>query len=114
MSIRSKMVHRAAVERDVGTSTDSLNQLSPDRQQINAALPCYVQTKMERIIADGNKFMALATYTMWAPLDADLKEEDVITRVVNRRGQEIFGNRLRVKPVVRRETHLEAVLEEYS
>ena len=52
---------------------------------------------------------------MLAPKDANLRDEDRITEVTNRRGIALFEDTLRVvgQPV-KRETHLEATLEAYG
>ena len=108
------MKHRATVERDRGTEPDPLGGRIPSWQQVHKDLACYVQARMERTVADGDKLVAIADYLFLAPLGADLEEEDIVTRVVNRRGKELVAQRLRVIGLVSREDHQEAALEEYS
>ena len=108
---------RATVERDVGTSRDSYGHRVPDMQRIHqgsAALPCYVQPRTERFIADGDKVMHLARHKMWAAANADLQEGDVVTKVATLREDVVFGGRRVVRSLVRYPTHVEAVLEEYA
>ena len=111
---RSVMKHRATVERDTGTARDPFNSRVPAFEQVHNDLACYVQARMERTVADNDKFVAIADWLMLAPMDADLKEEDVVTKVTNRRGKVLFENRLRITGLVSLETHQEAALEQYS
>ena len=115
MTVRSQMVHRATVERNVGVATDPFHAAVPNVVVVRAGdLPCYVQAKTARLIVDGAKGITLADYTMWAPLGSDVTAEDRVTQVVDRRGADVVPHPLRVTTVVQRETHQEAALEEYS
>ena len=108
---------RATVERNAGVAHDPYGGVVPDPVILlsgSGALPCFVQAKMERFIADGQKVMHLARHVLWASLDADLREGDIVTKVVNLRGSVLFPGRRVIRPLVRREDHLEATLEEYS
>ena len=77
-------------------------------------LPCYVQASVERSITDDERLLIFTTYLLLVPKGADLLEEDVITQVDTRSGNIIFDSRLRLTRLVRRETHLEGVLEQYA
>ena len=78
------------------------------------SFPCFVQPRMERTITGDGKIITVTTATLWAPLDADLNTEDVVTEVANRAGRTIDTSRRRVVGIIRRETHLEAALEAYG
>ena len=65
-------------------------------------------------MADGDKMVAVATHTMLLPLGADIHENDRVTSVRDREGKTLKDTKLRVMAVVRRESHLETMLEEYS
>ena len=115
MSIRSLMKYRATIERDTGTQTDPFGGVTPSMTTVHDGdLPCYVQSRRESTVADGEKFVAVVTHSLWAPLGADLQEEDVLTSVVDLRGNVVFPDRLRMLAPVRRETHLEFNLEAYT
>ena len=143
MPARNRMVHRAQVlrrgERD---PFDTFGPDTPDQHiyggdplpltwgdltlmwgsltldwgsAASTLLPCYVQPRVERKVSDSGRFFSVVTYRMLAPKDANLRDEDRITEVTNRRGIALFEDTLRVvgQPV-NRETHLEATLEAYG
>ena len=117
MPARNRMVHRAAVSRAGESDPFDTFAAPPDDVDVYGAaalLPCYVQPKMERTLAETGRFFAHATYRMLAPLGSNLQEEDRITEVVNKRGIVLFEDVLRVAALVKREGQLEAVLESYA
>ena len=79
-----------------------------------ASFACFVQPRTERTITGDGKLVVFATAVLWAPLDSDLSPEDVVTEVTNRAGRVIDSTRRRVVGIVRRETHIEAMLEAYG
>ena len=127
MSIRTKMIHRASVTRNIVATTDSTSGTDPfggpinpfniptrELEPLHTALPCYVQVKMERRNVGADRLVSVAAYLMLVPLGSDLAQMDIVTRVVNLRGDSLFDFKLRVIDLIRRESHLEAMLEEYS
>lgn len=127
MPARDRMTMRAVVHRQAVATTDFTAGTDPfgvpidpygvpttEAQLLHSAMPCYVQPTIERTIADGEKVLAVATYLMLAPLGTDLTQEDRITEVSNGANRNLFGRPLRITALVRRETHLEGSLEEYS
>ena len=116
MSIRTRLIHRATVERDSGVARDPLGGRIPDRRLLlggSGALPCLVQPRTDVSIKDGEKVINKGVYVMWAARDADLKVGDIITKVANLREEVLFPEGREVKDIVRRRDHLEAHLEEY-
>ena len=108
---------RATVERDAGVSRDPYGGRVPDPVILLAgtgALPCWVQPMTERFIADGNKVIHLAKHQLFAHVDANLRDGDVIVKVEDLRGDVLYPNRRVVRALIRRANHLEASLEEYS
>ena len=142
MPIRSRMTHRAIVERDLGTALDPYGARVPSIAPIyggaalglnwgthplhwgahrlewgstlSSALPCYVQPKMERTVTSEGKFIAVTMLRIWAPKDADLQNEDTVIEVADLRGSVIYEGKLRVTALVKRETHLDGMLERYQ
>ena len=109
------MTMRCATERDAeGTEKDAFNHPITTPTPVLSDQPCYWQSSSERFIADGEKVANVATHMLLVPLDTDIKEQDWVTSIKDRRGRTLKSGRLRVLPLVRRETHLEAMLEEYS
>lgn len=142
MSVRSRMKHRAAVQRQASTgedpfggptlSTDEVYGGAPDvlhwgnaplawgNSQLewgggtDTLLHCYLQPRIERTSARDGTFFATATFLLLAPIGADLQKEDRIPEVTNRRGIVLNEDGLRVVVLLRRENHLEALLESYT
>ena len=107
------MTMRASVERQHPTGeTDPYGaaKTAPGYSQ----LPCYVQPRVARIVTGENKAVEIETLQVFAPLDAGLEPEDVITRVENLAGRITDERRHRVTGVVKRETHIEATAEVYG
>jgi len=103
------------VERDVGTAVDPLGGHIPEVAKIHDRLPCYVQARSASTITNSGRYISIGILMMWAPLDADLQAEDIVTGVTDLAGRVLHeGKRRVVAPPLRRETHLEATLEEYS
>ena len=142
MSIRSRMTMRATVERDVGTTEDPYGSHEPNisiihggapldvtweshplswglheiewGSSITGSLPCYVQPRTERTVTREGKFIAVTMLGIWAPVDADLENEDVVTSVKNLAGTTLYDGKRRVTALIRRETHLDGILEYYG
>ena len=115
MSARSKMSHRVTTERDTaGTQRDAFNQPVTHLTSPLSKHPCYWQVRTEQFAADGDKLTAIASHLMLLPLKTDIQEQDRVTSVAERRGKSLKDTKLRVVAVVRREDHIQAMLEEYA
>lgn len=114
MSIRSRMIHRATVTRNVGTTEDPYGAHVPSIEQVHEALPCYIQPRTERTVTGEGKFIAVTMLDIWAARDADLANEDIITQIVNLAGNALFDGKRRVTALVNRETHKSGFLEGYA
>ena len=109
------MTMRFDTTRNVeGSQRDGFNQLVAAPAPILTSQPCYWQAQSEKFIADGDKLVALTSHLILAPLGSDVREQDFVTSVVDRRGRPKVLNRLRVVNAVPREDHLEVRLEEYD
>ena len=109
------MKMRATVTRDVGTEEDPYGGRVPSIVTIHELLPCYVQPRRASTVTDSGKYISVELLMMWAPLDVDLEAEDTVTRITNLAGRVLWDGKRRVNaPPLQRETHLEAMLEEYS
>ena len=112
------MTMRCATERDTASAdTDPygapVTTVTTLTQPLTSA-PCYWQSRAERFVADGDKVVAVATHMLLLPLGADIRENDRVTSVRDREGKTLKDTKLRVMAVVRREDHLETMLEEYG
>lgn len=109
------MTHRCSTQRDEpGTERDGFNHPITAPVDVLSDQPCYWQSSAERFVADGDKVATVAKHLLLLPLDADIKELDLVTSIKDRRGRSLKSSKLRVLTVIRRETHLEAMPEEYA
>ena len=114
MVARGRMTHRCWTERQSNTGArDPFGQPVTETTHPLSGQSCYWQARNDTFVADGDKLAAIANHMMIFPLDTDVRENDVVTAVKDRRGRSLKSNRLRVIGVVRREDHVAAVLEEY-
>ena len=56
----------------------------------------------------------IGTHIMLVPTGADLKEEDRVTTVKDRRGRVLVSEPQRIVGLIPLETHMEAALESYT
>lgn len=111
--IAGRLTMRALVERNQATAKDAWgNPVAPDFQSIGDPLPCFVYSKSGREIVDGEKTAVIEDMRIMVAIGADLRDEDEIAAVTDRKGAEIIPGRLRVDgPVQYKHTHREAALE---
>ncbi|MEP0406958.1 hypothetical protein [Roseibium sp.] len=103
---------RASVERDQASGTDSWGNPLPADFQPLGVLKCFVWSTASREIVDGDKTAMIEDMRALFALGADIAEDDEISAVKNRAGDEIIPGRLKVEgPVQRKHTHQEAALK---
>lgn len=110
--IAGRLTMRAAIERDQATGKDAWgNPVAPDFASIGE-LPCFVWSNTAREIRDGKKGAQVEELRAMRALDADVKPEDEIVAVTDRRGTVLFAGRLKVLgPVQFKHTHRESALQ---
>lgn len=111
--IAQRLTMLAAVERDQAAGEDGWGgATAPAFVSAGDPLPCFVYSKSSRELVDGKKTAMIEDMRAMFALDADIREDDEIASVTDRRGTEIIPGRLRVDgPVQRKHTHLEVALE---
>ena len=112
--MRTAMRHRAYVSRNVDGARDPYGAYVPAKGDDSVTLPCYWQEQVARTSTSSGKLLAVRDDLLIVPRGADLQEEDTITRVEDLAGQVLLAGKRRVTAVVKRETHIEAVLEGYG
>lgn len=60
-------------------------------------MPCLVLPVQSMDIYDETKTVFVKRFRLFAPLDADLQFEDIVTRIRNRRGQDVFSEHIRMR-----------------
>lgn len=110
--IAGRLTMRALIERNQATGTDAWNNpVAPDFQPVGDPLPCFVWSDQARELVDDGKSALLEDMRALFALGADVRPDDEISSVTNRRGVEIIRGRLKVEGDVQyKHTHLEAAL----
>lgn len=110
--IAGRLTMRALVERNAAVTTDNWGQpVAPAFAPIGGPLPCFVWSNSSRELVDGQKSAMLEDMRAMFKLGADVREDDEIASVTDRKGAVIIPGRLKVEgPVQRKHTHLEAAL----
>ena len=110
--IAARFTMLALVERNQAITTDGWGQPdTPDFVSTGAALPCFIYSTGTSQIEDGQKIAPIEDLRIMCALGADLRDDDEIASVTDRRGTEIILGRLKVMgPPQRKHTHVEAVL----
>ena len=114
MTARRRMTHRCDTTRNVATgSIDSFTQAIRRRNPILREQACYWQSRTEVLIVDTEKVASVAVHLIILPLGTDIRAQDLITGVRDRRGNILYSDNLRVVAAIPREDHIEATLEVY-
>lgn len=114
---RSRMTHRALVQRDTGTAVNRYNQRQPDAWTTHLeALPCFFYTSPitppEGEDVQVERTAVVERLRLLVPRDADVTERDRIATVTDRIGNAVYDSPLNIRSVLpRRRTHKELVLE---
>ena len=106
MTMRSLMRHRATVSRrDPGDTRDGLGQPIHSNVELHDNLPCRAWSQGSKLIINVDKTVNIGRHAMIVPMGTDILEEDVVTRIRDRRDRLMFGNSIfRVDAVYQIET----------
>ena len=113
--IAGRLTMRAQLERDGAQGEDNWgNPLAPAMAPIGAPLACFVWSNTAREIIDGQKTATVEDLRAMFALSADVRADDEIAQVTDRRGTVLYG-RLKVEgPAQRKHTHQEVALRRIS
>lgn len=106
----SRMVHRCQLQRDANAGIAD----SPNFQNLGAAVPCYLWTSAGREAESTGQVTVVEDLRALIPLGTDITVTDRIATVVDRLGQTVDAGPLTVEAVLRRNDHLELVLQGVS
>lgn len=114
--IAGRLTMRAVLERNQATATDAWGQpVAAAFAPVGDPLPCFVWSNNSRELVDGQKIAMLEDMRAMFALAADVRVDDEISSVTDRRGIRIIPGRLQVMgPVERKHTHQEAALRRIS
>lgn len=108
------MKHRAFAQRDGNTAKDVYNQSLPPDWQTLATIPCFSWQPEDRHIDTVEKVANVRTIIALMPIDADITESDRILRITNRLDAERFSGPMSVLRIIRKEDHLQVVLQKVA
>lgn len=110
--IAGRLTMRAAIERNTATGTDAWNNPVAETFAPLATIPCFAWSQTAREIRDGDKLARAEDLRAMFALGADVRGDDEISAITDRRGTVLIPGRLRIEgPVQRKHTHLEAALQ---
>ncbi len=110
--IAGRLTMRAIVQRNTAAGNDAWGQPVAPAWSTVATLPCFAWSNQSRELVDGDKSAMLEDMRIMVSLGADLREDDELTAITDRRGTVIIPGRLKVDgPVQRKHTHQEAALK---
>lgn len=111
MSARHAMKHRAAVERDTATGTDTFGHPVKPVMAALVTEPCFAWSKQRRDVQDGGKLVLVEDLRCLLPLATTVAPGDEFASVQDRRGNTIIAGRVRVLTTQYKHDHVEAGLE---
>lgn len=119
-AVRSRMVHRALVERDAGGEADGYgNPPAPAWGALHAALPCWYYVPVARSqqgaeIVRERGIIVQEHSMMLIPSGTDITERDRVVSVSDRQGVSITPVAMNILSVVPRHDHIELTLRAVS
>lgn len=111
--IAGRLTMRAAIERNTASASDGWGgPVAAVFASTGAPVACFVWSVSAEGVKDGGKVAEVEQFRALFALGADVRANDEIAAVTDRRGAAVLPGRLRVMgPVQRKHTHLEAGLE---
>lgn len=114
-AVRSRMTHRALVERDNAASPDAYGGKGPPEWETHiAALPCFFylgQTSQSEELEQPRGIVVHQELRMIFPSGSDVTERDRINGISDRQGGAIKSGYLNIASITPHHNHLEARLE---
>jgi hypothetical protein len=112
--IAGRLTMRAQLLRNNAAGTDSWgNPVAENLVPLGGdPVPCFVWSNTAREIKDGDKLARVEDLRAMFGLNADIRAEDEISAITDRKGAVLISGRLRIEgPPQRKHTHLEAALK---
>ena len=116
MQARQRMTMRATIERNANPLRDSYGQKPPDWQVLAEDVACYVwagSTGGRHTDSANDRTVVVDGPGAMFPTGTDIKDDDRLSTVADRRGVELFSE-LYVDGTLHRKDHLAVSLREYA
>ena len=112
MQLSRPLTMRATVERITGGG--GYGAPPPVIETVGGPLPCYVQPSRQKTVTSDGRFLSVSMFSIWAARDADLANEDTVSGITDLAGNVLFSGKHRVTSLIKREGHLDGILERYG
>lgn len=110
--ISGRLTMLAVVSRNMAAGKDAWGQPVAPVWSTVASLPCFAWSNQSREAVDGDKTAMIEDMRIMVGLGADLREDDELTAITDRKGNVLIPGRLKVDgPVQRKHSHQEAALK---
>lgn len=114
-AVRSRMTHRATVERRSENTTNPYGHSGPPEwTALDDALPCFLyapKTRQQAESADVARTVAVPGYSLLAPLGSDITTDDRINGVEDRAGSVLLAGIQNIRDVKWHHDHIEIMFE---
>lgn len=115
ISSRVGLIHTATVQRDAnaGVVTDGV-QASPSWSDHLTGLACRAWTTTGSEVIDRTTSAVVEDMRVIVPASTDVNEQDRISGVVDREGNQVISGTVGIRAVITRKDHLELILVRIS
>ncbi len=111
MSVRSRMVHRATVEVNTSSGTDSYGHPTIPVWSLAQISPCWVYNGKDALIIDGKKETTVRLLRIGFSLTENITEAHRITLITDKNEQTLISGNFLVRQKTRKFNHYEADLK---
>lgn len=109
--IGQRLTMIAHIERNSVTGKDAWNMPLPGVFQPHAEVPCFAYSKSGRDVVDGKKNVVVQDTRMMFALGIDVRENDQVAKITDRKGNILIRGPLRIEGAVEfKHNHQEAAL----
>ena len=98
-AIRSSMIHRMIVKRDVNEGAGSFGGSMKPSYQFNGTFAVLAVPKDIKQVVDGNKLVVIPVLMILVAASWDIRESDRIESITDRKGVEIFAGPMKILSV---------------
>lgn len=110
-AVVSRMIHRAAIERNTGTLTDDYGHPAPPTWTALNTVKCFANSRAKREVVDGDKIVTVEDLRLMVPLGTDVTEKDRVSNITDAKGTTIIPGPLDVEAVQWKQAYLDVLLE---
>jgi hypothetical protein len=114
MTARSRMTHRAVLERNVATGTDPFGAPLPPSWSSLGLVSCWAWESLSREVVGGQGEYLLSDARVLFPRGADVRRGDRVLNITDRLGAVYLAGPFEVEAITPKPDHQEAALRRVS